>query len=132
MHTASTIEDQRELTPHERQLLDHLLHHSEFASSSYVEQLADASVVSRCSCGCPTVDLAVCGHAASLSSPTTILADGQAQTPEGVLVGVILHAREGLLSELEVYSMEGVEGSFSLPLPEAITLYTARDSIPNA
>jgi hypothetical protein len=126
MHTASTIQDQRELTPRERQLLEHLLHHSEFASPRYLEQLTDASVVSRCSCGCPTIDLAVRGHAAPLSSPTMIIADGQARTPEGVLVGIILHAREGFLSELEAYSMEGVEGSFSFPSPEAITLCSAR------
>jgi hypothetical protein len=48
------------------------------------------------------------------------------------LVGVILHAREGLLSELEVYSMEGVDHPFSLPHPDTITLYTSREATPNA
>jgi hypothetical protein len=73
------------------------------------------SVVSHCGCGCPTIDLAVDGRAAPLSSPTTILADTEGLSPEGVRVGIIVHGREGLISELEIYSMAGDEGKFSLP-----------------
>ncbi len=110
----------------------YLLHHADPASSAYASQLPDVTVISHCGCGCPTIDLAVRGRAASLSLTTTILADGEATSPEDVLVGVILHARDGLLSELEVYSMEGVDHPFSLPHSDAITLYTRREATPNA
>jgi hypothetical protein len=114
-------------------LLEYLLRRGgEPVSSDYMSQLPDVTVVSHCGCGCPTIDFAVRGLATSLSHPTTILADGQATTPEGVLVGVILHARDGLLSELEVYSMEGVDHPFSLPQSDAITLYTTREATPDA
>jgi len=42
---------------------------------------------------------------------------------EGVSVGVILHAREGELSELEVYSTQGLDTSFTLPIPDSLEHY---------
>jgi len=36
-------------------------------------------------------------------------------TPEGIRVGIIVHGREGLISELEIYSLAGSETKFSLP-----------------
>jgi hypothetical protein len=133
MHIAGRIEDRRELTPRERQLLEELLRRSRSTSAEHFAQLSGVSVISRCGCGCPTIDLAVSGHSpAPPSESTTIIADGEARTPEGVLAGVILHTRRGFLSELEVYSMEGVEHSFSLPHPDAVTLYTDYDATPNA
>jgi len=80
-----------------------------------VEQLPLLNVVARCGCGCPTIDLAVGDRAAPLSSPSTILADAGGVTPEGIRVGIIVHGREGLISELEIYSLAGSETKFSLP-----------------
>jgi hypothetical protein len=109
------ISDVRALTEDERALLEWLLHHGTSAAAMYLEQLPMVSVVSRCGCGCPTIDLAVNGRAALISSPTTILADAEGVSPEGVLIGVILHGREALISELEIYSLGGDEEKFSLP-----------------
>jgi hypothetical protein len=117
-----TIPDVRPLTEDERRLLEWLLRHGTPAAATYVGQLPDVTVVSRCGCGCPTIDLAVCGRAASLGSPTTILADAGGMSPEGVRVGIIVHGREGLISELEVYSPAG-EGTFSMPRIEGIESY---------
>jgi len=47
--------------------------------------------------------LAVAGRIAPPGSPTVILAEAGGVSPEGISFGVILHGREGLLSELEVY-----------------------------
>jgi hypothetical protein len=91
-----------------------LLNHGTPKAASYLEQLPMVSVVSRCGCGCPTVDLAVSGQAAPVSSATTILAEAGGVSPEGVRVGVIVHGREGRISELEIYSLAG-EAKFSLP-----------------
>jgi hypothetical protein len=101
------IPDIRDLTQNERSLLERLLLNGTSASKKYVEQVPLVTVVSRCGCGCPTIDLAVGGRGARLRSPTEILSEAGGLSPEGVRFGIILHAREGLLSELEVYSVPG-------------------------
>ena len=54
--------------------------------------------------------------------PSKILADVDGTSPEGVLVGVLVHDREGLLSELEVYSMTG-DAPYALPHIEDLNGY---------
>jgi hypothetical protein len=76
-------------------------------------------VVGRCTCGCPSVDLAVDGIATSGASE--IIGDAVGDSPEGLQVGVILHCREGQLSELEVYPFENVKAPFRLPRLESLT-----------
>jgi hypothetical protein len=51
------------------------------------------------------------------------VAEAGGKSPEGVFVGVILHAREGELSELEVYSTQGLETWFTLPAPDCLEHY---------
>jgi hypothetical protein len=121
MTRSETIPDVRALTGDEKRLLEWLLRHGTSEATSYLEQLPSVSVVSHCGCGCPTIDLAVSGRAASLFSPSTMLADVDAVSPEGVRVGIIVYGREGLISELEVHSMAG-EMRFSLPRIEDIQL----------
>ncbi|MFN2513261.1 MAG: hypothetical protein ABR568_17790 [Pyrinomonadaceae bacterium] len=53
------------------------------------------------------------------SGASTILAEAVGKSPEGVPVSVILHAREGEISELEVISMDATE-VFSMPKPEML------------
>src|SRR5262245_58035785 len=113
------IPEIRPLRDDERGLLEWLLKHGTPEAAAYLEQLPKVTVVSRCACGCPTIDFAVDDKAAPTFGPSTQLADVDGKSPEGVLVGIILHAREGLISELEVYSMAG-ETNFSLPRIEDI------------
>jgi len=113
----------RSLTPEERDLLERLLGRGTENAERYLKQLPDTTVVGKCSCGCPTLDLAVRGIAASLSSPSTILADARGVSPEGVQFEIILHAREGLLSELEAYSILGESSGFTLPPIDEIEIY---------
>lgn len=113
------VPDARQLTPKERSLLERLLSHGTTESKSYVEQLPLVTVVSRCGCGCPTIDLAVDGRAASHGSPSLILSEASGVSPEGVSFGIILHSREGLISELETYPLEDV--AFTLPDIERIS-----------
>ena len=109
-----TIPEDRPLTDQERQLLERLLARGTPEAAQYAGQLLQVRVVGRCGCGCPTIDLAVEGRAASLGSPTAILAEASGTSPEGVQFGIILDSREGLLSELEVYSL-GPHRPFALP-----------------
>jgi len=55
-----------------------------------------------------------------------------AVTPEGLLAGIILHARDGLLSELEIYPRGEPPARFSLPKIETITLLPLSESTPDA
>jgi hypothetical protein len=115
-----SVPDRRPLTVAEHRLLAFLLDRSTEAGA-YQGQLSLARVVSRCGCGCPTVDLALDGGSGR-SGASIILADVTGRSPEGVLVGVILHGREGELSELEVYSVDGQISTFGLPDPADLDL----------
>jgi len=119
------IPDARELTQKERSLLERLLSHGTAESKPYIEQLPRVTVASRCGCGCPTIDLAVGERVAFKRSPTLILSEAGGVSPEGVPFGIILHAREGLLSELETYPIE--DAAFTLPDIDQIDFYEIKD-----
>ncbi|HEV2863300.1 MAG TPA: hypothetical protein VGX48_19960 [Pyrinomonadaceae bacterium] len=89
------------------------------AASAYASQLPEVRVVARCTCGCPTLDLAPGGKRTRAVGRSTILADVAGRSPEGVPVSVILHAREGEISELEVISLDET-AVFGLPTPETL------------
>jgi hypothetical protein len=113
------IPDVRQLTSKERSLLERLLSHGVAELKSHVDQLPLVTVVSRCGCGCPTIDLAVDGKTASHGSPSLILSEASGISPEGVSFGIILHSRGGLIAELETYPLE--DAVFTLPDIERIS-----------
>ena len=117
-----TIQDHRDLTSDERILLEWLLANGNTNAASFTSQVSQIKVVSRCACGCPTIDLAVGDEQEHAMGPSTVLADAIGYSPEGVKVDVILHAREGQLSELEVVSHDDTT-TFTLPKPEALWPY---------
>jgi hypothetical protein len=119
---ADRISLDRPLTDAERQFLTWLLEHGERGATEYLSQIPSVTVIGQCSCGCPTLDLAVAGKHGKGGS--TIVADFVGTTPEGTLVGVLVHVREGTLSELEVYDMRGDAERFSFPRPEALRLWS--------
>src|SRR6266403_1224177 len=89
-------------------------------AQQYAPQVSRVRVVASCTCGCPTIDLAIGERQHRTVGASLVLADFEGVTPEGIEVGVILHAREGQLSELEVYAMPEVDGPFSLPTIESL------------
>ena len=107
----------RPLTEEERRLLTWLVEHGHPDTAGYLPQIPAVMVAGRCGCGCPTLDLAVAGKQADIRSVSTVIAHFCGRTPDGVMVGVMLHVREGLLSELEVYRLDTAT-VFSLPCPE--------------
>ena len=112
--------ERRPLTPEERTLLEWVIDNGSADAKEYSPQLANVSVVGTCTCGCPTIDLALEGHDQRKTAPSKILADFVGTTPEGIAVGVILHAREGEISELEVYSTTDMKEPFRLPTIESL------------
>ena len=117
-----TICEERPLSNEEVALLEWLIDHGRPDASKYRFQIPLLRVVSKCGCGCPSIDLAT-GSASHKTGAPSIIADGEATSPEGVFVGIILHVRGGEISKLEVYSITGQESRFSLPKPETITLW---------
>jgi hypothetical protein len=105
----------RALTESELSLLKWLMANGSPDAERYQSQIADLNVVAECTCGCPTIDLAVGNRVRRTIGASHILADFEGMTPEGVTVGVTLHAREGQLSELEVAAISEVDGPFNLP-----------------
>jgi hypothetical protein len=110
-----TQPEYRSLTAGERTLLDWLIANGNPEAQRYASQVPEISVVGRCTCGCPTLDLALSGSTERTAGPSEILADFDGTTEEGVPVGVVLHARKGQISELEVYAISDFEGTFGLP-----------------
>jgi hypothetical protein len=107
------------LTPEERRLLEWLIANGTPAASSYAYQIPEVRVVARCTCGCPSLDLARGEKKTRTVGAPTILADAVGRSPEGVPVSVILHAREGEISELEVMAHDETQ-VFGLPAPETL------------
>ena len=122
MEDKHAIQDHRDLTSDERILLEWLIANGNDDAVAFASQLSQVKVVSRCACGCPSIDLAVGEKQERIAGPSTILADAVGYSPEGVRVDVILHAREGQLSELEFVSHDGTT-EFTLPKPEALQTY---------
>lgn len=105
----------RSLTTEESNLLDWLIANGNSEAKRYASQVWAFRVVGRCTCGCPSLDLALAGNTERTTGPSEILADFDGITDDGVPVGVILHARKGQISELEVYAINDFEGTFGLP-----------------
>jgi hypothetical protein len=110
----------RPVTAEERILIEWLLRHGKAGSDRFLKQVDSLRVVTRCLCGCPTVNFSQEGEPVAQESEH-ILADYLA-TVNGEDVGVILFQRGGRLSSLEVYSQAGTDKPFGLP--EIKTIYS--------
>jgi len=106
----------RALSSEERALLEWLIANGNQGAQRYASQLADITVVGLCTCGCPTLDLAVGDREERTTGPSHVLAEFDGSTAEGVQVCVILHAREDQISELEIIAIDDFEGVFNLPV----------------
>jgi hypothetical protein len=112
--------EHRPLSKEERALLEWLIANGNPDAQQYASQIVNVRVVGRCTCGCPSIDLAVGDHTQRKTAPSHILADFEGKTPEGIEVGVILHGREGEISELEIYAIADVKNPFGLPRIESL------------
>ena len=101
------IPDDRELTDDERALTRWLLQHGVDGASDYDVQLANARVVSRCACGCASVNFAIPGRTLEPEAGLTILADFQWRDRDHHLGGVFVFAKNTVLAGLEVWSIDG-------------------------
>lgn len=114
------IPDLRELTWEERTLLQHMLEAAGDKGRPYLDQLKQAYVITRCPCGCPSVDLAVRGMEIP-SGPMRALADFVFQDASGIS-GITVFEQNGILGVLEVCAMSGGT-PMELPAPDELITY---------
>ena len=108
---------ERALTDEERLLATWMLEHGEPEALSFLSQVAHASVVGGCKCGCASIDFAVDGHLPPLGG-LQILGDYLFGS-EADLSGVFIFAKGGVLAGLEVYGLAS-DAPSSLPHPSSL------------
>src|ERR1017187_4400943 len=108
----------RPATQHEREIIRFLLEHGDPQYLPLASQIDSLRVVSKCTCGCPTVDFALEGNP-PLRKDSHLISDFGA-TVDDQPVGLLLFACNGSLSMLEVYSYAGSDKPFGLPKIESI------------
>jgi hypothetical protein len=91
----------------------------------FLRQLAGARVVSRCPCGCASIDLEVSGLPRP-SGGLRILGDFL-WGPENAPAGAFIFERGGVLAGIEVYGLAGAAPR-ELPLPEDLRPYAPSSS----
>ena len=86
-------------------------------SETLRHSLESLEVVSRCECGCDTVEFGQ----ADWALPPAVIADGLAETPDGMGVGLIVFGTAERVTCLEVYSH--TDEPARLPTIESICAY---------
>src|SRR5262245_37739441 len=72
---AFTQVEHRPLTTEEAMLLEWLIANGKPEARRFSSRLSQIRVVARCTCGCPTLDLALAGQTERTTGPSEILAD---------------------------------------------------------
>jgi len=109
----------RPLTSEELGVIGWLLTNSGDKALGFLPQLPEIRVRGKCSCGCPTIDLACATTIASDYHGTGPLADVVGEV-SGTDVGVLLFQRDGLLTCLEIYAFGDNPPDFPLPDPSTL------------
>src|SRR5437868_14435605 len=107
-HSTGDITDHRAVSDDERALVGWMLEHGESNATSFLPQLEQASVSSRCA----SVNFSVTGM--------DILSDYVWEDAEGHKFGAFVFARGGLLAGLDLYSVDGAVTPTWLPKPEQL------------
>jgi hypothetical protein len=107
-------------TNEERRFVKWLIANGSGDTREYARQISQLRVVSRCLCGCPSVDFAIGDYSQFGPSEPIVRAEGR--SPNGIPVWVMLHSRRGEIAELEVCSLVPHRGVLRLPDPESLTV----------
>jgi hypothetical protein len=104
----------RDLTDEERVLTRWIIENGSEDSSRFLQQLEQAKVCSKCSCGCASVDFEINGSTPSKESGMEIIGDF-VYGDENTMCGVFVFSQDNQLSGLEVYPLAVDEAPKSLP-----------------
>jgi hypothetical protein len=120
MQDLTPISVDRPLTAEETSLVEWLLEHGDDQAAEFLPQLYLVRVISRCPCGCASIDFGVSGQAPATENGLQVLSDYQWETDEGAHCGVFVFAGCGFLAGLEVWSIDGQEATPQLPKIERL------------
>ena len=113
----------RALTQEERDLVRWLIEHSFVKDAArFLPQVEKLSVVSKCNCGCPTIDFALDGKPAAKKGQGFI-GDWLAEVTGMPVYVQLWISKDGQISSLEVGSLPGTDQPFGLPAIEGILGY---------
>jgi len=118
-HTATSVPEDRPLSDAEKGLVKWMLEHGTDEGRSLLPQLERARVIARCSCGCASVDFAV-GDKVASAPGMSVVSDYRWDSAEGYLFGIIAFSKEGLLSGIDVWSIDGRATPSKLPNPDQL------------
>jgi hypothetical protein len=96
-------------------------------AQTYAAQLSYLTAQDSCACGCPSFSLNAGPNVAPGHSSSRVVAEMRGRTREGKQVGLILFQSAGLLSELEVFSMDDIDGNFGLPVLESLHDWASKE-----
>jgi hypothetical protein len=106
--------DYRPLGDKEKELLVWLLEHGPTDATNFLPQLEITGARSSCRCGCPSIEFSIPVDSQFIDSPQGMRAHFLGRSGDDE-VGLMLTARAGVLSGLEVYTFGYVDHPFDLP-----------------
>jgi hypothetical protein len=113
----------RPLGPREEEILHRLLSVPFPGREELLAQLPQTWVSGTCACGCPSVALTVNRPQVGRAPVRRrIPIEGRTRDSDGTPVEVLLHVRDGYLSELEIYRVDSKPPG--LPVPDSIELWS--------
>jgi hypothetical protein len=120
MGATASIPEDRPLTVEEAALVRWMLENGTASAARFLPQLDKARVVSRCYCGCASVDFSIEGVGPPLGEPIGVLADFEYRTADGHFCGAFVFERARRLAGLEVWSVDGLSTPSALPEPRQL------------
>ena len=111
------IAEDRSLSSEEAALVRWLLEHGIPGTDAacFLPQLEQARVVSRCPCGCASIDFSIARKIPVSAAPLQILSDYVWEDATGAKFGVFVFAKEQLLAGMEVWSIDALQAANALP-----------------
>jgi hypothetical protein len=117
LHLPPESQEPRALSEEERLLVEDMLERSLPVSAPFLEQLHRARVVSRCPCGCASINFAIEGRSLPKGG-LRVIADF-VFGDEATLCGAFVFEQGGVLGGLEVYGLSA-EAPRRLPRTEEL------------
>jgi hypothetical protein len=108
----------RPLTEKELKVTRWVIEHgdaSQDEKTKYLTQLEDALVVSRCACGCASVNFSIRGIVTPGGTGLQLLGDFRCDGS-----GVFVFSRSGLLAGIEIYQLSDTTPRTELPSPDEL------------
>ncbi len=118
------ILEDRPLSERELEFVRWCLEHGLPGSEAYIPQLDRIRVVSRCGCGCASIDFSFDGVAPDYTTGLQEVSDHLWGTSGTDLCGVFVFVRNEKLAGLEVWSVDGEITPTELPNVELLRSYS--------